>query len=117
MSRPIFSGLNRSVFDEANPAPYIKGAVRGVSEEVVRKISADKKEPKWMLEHRLQSLKVFHEKPMPAWGADLSKLDLDQIIFFTKHGAGNTENWGEVPEEIRRPALLAVERMLAVPRD
>ncbi len=102
MSRPIFSGLNRSVFDEANPAPYIKGAVRGVSEEVVRKISADKKEPKWMLEHRLQSLKVFHEKPMPAWGADLSKLDLDQIIFFTKHGAGNTENWGEVPEEIRK---------------
>lgn len=101
-SRPIFSGLHRAVFDEANPAPYIKGAKRGVSEEIVRKISAEKEEPSWMLEHRLRSFKIFLEKPMPAWGADLSRLDFDDIIFYAKHGAAETDDWGEVPEEIRK---------------
>ena len=77
---PIFAGLNRDVFDTANPAPYAEGAARGVSEKLVRQISADKNEPKWLLEHRLESLKIFEEKPMPTWGADLSSLDLDDII-------------------------------------
>ena len=100
--RPIFSGLSRDVFDTANPAPYAEGRPRGLSEGIVRQISADKGEPGWMLEHRLQSLKVFREKPMPTWGADLSRLDFDKIIYYAHPGAGNTDDWGEVPEEIRR---------------
>lgn len=100
--KPIFSGLSRSTFDEANPSPYADGATRGVNEEVVRRISSDKNEPAWMLEHRLKSLAIFKEKPMPTWGADLSRLDLDDIIYFAKHGAEETDDWGEVPEEIRK---------------
>ncbi|MFA6039600.1 MAG: Fe-S cluster assembly protein SufB [Candidatus Peribacteraceae bacterium] len=102
MPKPIFSGLDRSVFDTANPAPYAEGLTKGLSEAVVRKISGDKNEPQWMLEHRLASLKVFHEKPMPTWGADLSGLDFDKIIYYAHPGAENTDDWGEVPEEIRR---------------
>lgn len=102
MTKPIFAGLNRSVFDDANPAPYAKDAQRGVDEQLVRKISAEKNEPAWMLEHRLASLKVFQEKPMPTWGADLSSLDLDDIIYYATAGAGESESWGEVPEEIRK---------------
>jgi Fe-S cluster assembly protein SufB len=99
---PIFSGLNRDVFDTANPSPYADGAMRGVSEELVRQISADKNEPAWMLEHRLEALNIFLEKPMPTWGADLSSLDLDDIIYYARSGAENTDNWEEVPEDIRR---------------
>ena len=98
----IFSGLSRATFDEANPAPYADGAVRGVSEEVVRRISSEKGEPDWMLEHRLTCLELFQKMPMPTWGADLSKLDLDDIIYYAVAGAGNSESWGEVPEEIRK---------------
>ena len=101
-STPIFSGLNRSTFDEANPSPYTDGVKKGVSEELVRRISKDKNEPEWMLEHRLLSLKIFKEKPMPTWGADLSKLDLDDIIYYASAGAGNSETWAEVPEDIRK---------------
>jgi Fe-S cluster assembly protein SufB len=102
-SQPIFSGLTRDIFDAANPAPYAEGAVRGVSEELIRQISADKKEPAWMLEHRLQSLKIFREKQMPMWGADLSTLDLDDIIYYARTGAtNNAEDWKEVPEDIRK---------------
>ncbi len=101
-SEPIFSGLNRSVFDTANPAPYAEGAKRGVDEELVRRISADKREPDWMLEHRLACLRIFREKPLPSWGPDLSRLDLDDIIYYASAGAGESDTWGEVPEEIRR---------------
>ena len=102
MSTPIFAGLDRSVFDDANPSPYTDGVKKGVDEVLVRRISADKKEPQWMLELRLQSLKIFKEKPMPLWGADLTKLDLDNIIYYARHGAGETDNWEEVPDEIRK---------------
>ena len=103
MSRkPIFSGLSRSVFDDANPSPYTDGVKKGLSEELVRQISADKNEPAWMLKHRLESLKIFYEKELPTWGADLSALDLDDIIYYARAGAGNSETWGEVPPEIRR---------------
>lgn len=102
MSQPIFSGLSREIFDTANPAPYAEGAKRGVDEEVVRRISSDKKEPEWMLKHRLESLKIFRDKPMPTWGADLSTLDLDDIIYYARAGASNTDDWGEVPEDIRK---------------
>ncbi len=101
--KPIFSGLSRSVFDDANPSPYTDGIQRGVNEALVRQISKDKNEPKWMLEHRLMSLKIFKEKPMPTWGADLSKLDLDNIIYYARTGAGaDTDDWKEVPPEIRK---------------
>lgn len=100
--KTIFGHLSRDIFDTANPAPYAEGAKRGVDEELIRKISSDKKEPEWMLEHRLKSLQIFREKPMPTWGADLSKLDLDDIIYYASAGSENTTDWGEVPEDIRR---------------
>ncbi len=98
----IFSGLSREILDTPNPSPYALNAKRGVDEELVRKISADKNEPAWMLEHRLASLKIFQEKEMPTWGADLSKLDLNDIIYYASAQAGESATWGEVPEEIRK---------------
>ncbi len=49
-------------------------AQRGLSEAVVRDISAKKNEPEWMLEHRLKALRIFERKPMPNWG---SKVGID----------------------------------------
>ena len=50
-------------------------ARRGLSEEVVRDISARKDEPQWMLDLRLKGLRLFDRKPMPNWGADLTGID------------------------------------------
>ena len=47
-------------------------AQRGLSEAVVRDISAKKDEPDWMLALRLKALAMFDKKPMPNWGSDLS---------------------------------------------
>lgn len=103
----IFAELNREIFDEANPAPYADAAVKGVSEELIRQISSDKDEPQWMLEHRLESLCIFQEMPMPQWGPDLSRLDLDDIIYYAKPVLRQAQDdtpsdWQEVPEDIRR---------------
>lgn len=98
----IFSRLDRQAFDTPNSASYARGAKKGVDEGVVRRISQDKQEPKWMLEYRLGSLKIFQEKAMPTWGADLSVLDLDDIIYYVRSGVEGTDDWGKVPEDIRK---------------
>lgn len=102
MPEPIFAGLSRTTFDTPSPSPYTDGLKKGLSEELVRQISADKNEPEWMLQHRLESLRIFYEKSLPSWGADLSGLDLDDIIYYARPGSENTKSWDEVPEEIRK---------------
>ena len=76
-------------------------ARRGLSEEVVRDISAKKDEPEWMLEKRLKALSIFERKPMPTWGADLSGIDFDQIKYFVRSTEGQAQSWEDLPEEIR----------------
>ena len=48
---------------------------KGISEEVVRQISAYKHEPEWMTEKRVEAYNIFMKKPMPKWGPDLSEID------------------------------------------
>ncbi len=76
-------------------------ARRGLSEDVVRDISAKKNEPEWMLERRLKALDIFDKKPMPTWGADLSGIDFDQIKYFVRSTEKQAENWEDLPEDIK----------------
>lgn len=74
----------------------------GLTEEVVREISAAKDEPEWMLEFRLKSYEAFKKMDMPTWGPDLSKIDFDDVVYYQK--AKNTKNarsWDDVPQEIK----------------
>jgi Fe-S cluster assembly protein SufB len=76
-------------------------AKKGLSEEIVREISAQKDEPKWMLDLRLKALKIFNEKPMPEWGGDISKLDFNDIHYYIRPQDKEKTSWEEVPEEIK----------------
>jgi Fe-S cluster assembly protein SufB len=94
--------ITRGLFDNANPENIELKSDEGINEEVVRQISKQKKEPKWMLNLRLQGLKEFLSIPMPVWGVDLSKLDLNKITYYLKpEGTSNTNNWNDVPEDIK----------------
>ena len=73
---------------------------KGLSEDVVRKISQIKEEPEWMLDFRLNALKVFNEKKLPDWGPDLSDLDFQNIKYYVRPGE-QSHSWEEVPDEIR----------------
>ncbi len=73
----------------------------GLSVELIEEISQEKGEPKWMLEHRLRSLKIFEELPMPRFGPDLSEVDFDDIAYYLR-SVEPVESWDELPEEIKR---------------
>ncbi|MEY3407742.1 MAG: hypothetical protein RL038_803 [Actinomycetota bacterium] len=76
-------------------------ARRGLSEEVVRDISAKKNEPQWMLDLRLKGLRLFDKKPMPSWGSDLSGIDFDNIKYFVRSTEKQATSWEELPEDIK----------------
>lgn len=97
----IFANLNRDIFDHKNAAVYMDEYSAGLSEELVRAISAEKEEPAWMLEYRLEGLKIFNEMALPTWGPDLSKLNLDEITYYAKLGMGQVGSWDDVPEDVK----------------
>ena len=74
---------------------------KGISEEVVRKISAYKNEPEWMLEYRLKAYRAFASMPMQEWGPDLSEIDFDDFTYYRKMSANTEKSWDDVPEEIK----------------
>jgi Fe-S cluster assembly protein SufB len=77
------------------------GARRGLSDDVVRDISAKKNEPEWMLERRLKALQIFGRKPMPNWGSDLSGIDFDNIKYFVRSTEKQAQTWEELPADIK----------------
>jgi Fe-S cluster assembly protein SufB len=81
----------------------MKNVKKGLSKELITRISKEKNEPKWMLEHRLKSLNVFLKTPMPNFGPNLSELDFENIIYYAKPGEiKNTHSWKNVPKDIKK---------------
>jgi Fe-S cluster assembly protein SufB len=75
---------------------------KGLTEETVRTISEIKGEPEWMTENRLKALRVFREKPMQDWGADLSGIDFDDIHYYASPTDDKFDAWDMVPEDIKK---------------
>ena len=95
--------LDQYKYDFVTDAEPVYRARKGLSEEVVREISAYKEEPQWMLDSRLKALQVYESKPMPTWGGNLSELDavLDEIYFYVRPQDRMEHSWEDVPEEIK----------------
>src|ERR1700753_1294401 len=94
-------GLGAYKSGGAHSAVAGASARRGLSEEVVRDISARKSEPQWMLDLRLRGLRMFGRKPLPTWGADLSEIDFDNIKYFVRSTEKQAESWDDLPEDIK----------------
>jgi len=73
----------------------------GLDRQAVLDISRQKREPDWMLKKRLEALDLFQKTPLPAWGPDLTGLDLGQIVYYSRPTAGESSSWSEVPDDIR----------------
>ena len=86
-----FSTDTKAVFDTG----------RGISEKVVRQISAYKNEPEWMLDLRVKAYKAFDEKKWPTFGPKLDMLNFDEYIYYIKSTDNISNNWNQVPEEIK----------------
>jgi Fe-S cluster assembly protein SufB len=93
--------LSRYKFGWADADTAGSGAKRGLSEEVVRDISAKKNEPEWILDLRLKGLRMFDRKPLPTWGADLADIDFDNIKYFVRSTEKQAASWDELPDDIK----------------
>ncbi|MBT8398720.1 MAG: Fe-S cluster assembly protein SufB, partial [Gemmatimonadetes bacterium] len=58
-------GLEEYKYGFVDEEKHIFRTQKGLSEEVVRQISAQKNEPEWMLKFRLKGLEIYNSKPMP----------------------------------------------------
>lgn len=91
----------RNALDTADSFLYSQ-KITGLTEDTVRKISAEQQEPQWMLDHRLMSLKKFYEMQMPTRWPSLEKLNLDEIVYFAKpENSEITANREEVDPKIK----------------
>ena len=85
--------------DDVKPV-YSTG--RGLTEEVVRQISAAKHEPQWMLDYRLKAYHIYKKLPMPKFGPDLSELDLKNMLYYQKMTDKKFRDWKDVPEDLKK---------------
>jgi Fe-S cluster assembly protein SufB len=83
---------------------YIFKSGRGLTEEIVTKISTMKNEPEWMLKFRLRALDLFRKKPMPTWANSelLNSIDFQNIFYYIKPSERQENDWDDVPEGIKQ---------------
>ena len=75
---------------------------QGLDVDVVKQISAMKKEPAWMTDFRVRSHEAFEAKPMPNWGSGvLQTIDFDSIYYYIKPTEGQAKTWEDLPAEIK----------------
>lgn len=74
----------------------------GLTAGIVGQISAEKNDPPWMREFRLEALKIYDELALPDWGPSLDGLRMENIVTYVRP---NTErmhaNWDDVPADIK----------------
>ena len=83
---------SEKIIQQATSAEYKEGFVtdveqelipKGLSEEVIRLISARKEEPEWLLEFRLDAFRKWQKMEMPHWAhLDLPEIDFQDIIYY-----------------------------------
>jgi Fe-S cluster assembly protein SufB len=83
---------------------YVFKPEKGLSEDIIRQMSAMKRESAWMLEFRLKAYRRFLRKPVPTWGGGglLETIDLDDLYYYIKPTEGQAKSWDMVPESIKR---------------
>src|SRR5712672_525640 len=101
MSAPDETGVGEiNKYDFITPSHAVFKAEKGLNAAMVSAISEMKKEPAWMRDFRLRSLKIFESKPMPRWGGNIG-IDFQDIYYYLKPTEHQGKTWDDVPAEIK----------------
>ena len=85
----------------------------GLNEGVIRTISKKKKEPEWLLDWRLKSLKRWKKMKKPSWGKiSYPEIDYQSISYFSEPKKKQLSSLDEVD-----PQLLETYNKLGIPLD
>ncbi len=85
----------------SKPENYEFKSARGLNRDIVKAISARKKEPEWMLKKRLEAYDIFLSRPMPSWGGDMSGIDFEDYYYYIKPTKDRAKSWEDLPQEIK----------------
>jgi Fe-S cluster assembly protein SufB len=97
----MLEGIGEYKYGFRDPDTYVFKSRKGLDRDIVEQISHMKGEPQWMLDFRLKAFEHYRQRPMPTWGGDLSKLDLDNIYYYVKPTEQESQSWDDVPETIK----------------
>ncbi len=83
---------------------YVFKSDKGLTKEIVERISTMKGEPDWMRDFRLKAYDIFLSKPMPTWGdtALLGEIDFADIHYFVRSTDRTERSWDDVPDDIKK---------------
>src|ERR1700722_1738148 len=94
--------LGRYKLGWSDDEDYIFKPKKGLSESIVREMSAMKKEPDWMRDFRLRALSRFEKRPMAEWFAvNMPDLDFEDIYYYIKPTSEQVEDWEDLPDAIK----------------
>ncbi|MEM1346483.1 MAG: Fe-S cluster assembly protein SufB [Pseudomonadota bacterium] len=88
-------------------------APKGLSEDIVRLISAKKNEPEWLLEWRLAAYRRWLQQPEPDWAL----LEIDPIDYQEQYYYAQPKSFAEKPKSLDEvdPKLLETYAKLGIP--
>ena len=86
---------------------------KGLNEEIIKFISAQKDEPEWMLEWRLNAFKVFNKLPKPKW----AKLNIPEIDYQDCYYYSIPKSLKDKPKSLDEidPEILKTYEKLGIP--
>jgi Fe-S cluster assembly protein SufB len=101
--------LGRYQLGWSDEEDYVFKPKKGLNEEIVREMSAIKKEPDWMRDFRLNAFRRFNRKDMfPLFRGmgdriayDLKDLDFSNIYYYVKPTEGQVKDWNDLPDSIK----------------
>lgn len=93
--------ISRSIYDVKDKVEYSYKTESGLTEKIIREISEKKEEPQWMLEKRLQALKIYEQLDIPPWMPDISALDMSHIDTYIRPRTDMKARWEDLPQNIR----------------
>ena len=91
----------RELYDHVDDVKNAYVSKPGVTLDLINEISSQKNEPEWMRVKRLASFEFYNKAALPKWGPDLSKLNLDEIVYYVRPDVLEATNWKDVPQEIK----------------
>jgi Fe-S cluster assembly protein SufB len=76
---------------------------RGLTADLVERISKMKGEPQWMTDFRLKALGHFRAAANPNWAnGQLDAIDYENIFYYVKTSDNDARTWEDVPDYVKR---------------
>ncbi len=93
-------GYKYGFHDEEKP---VFKSEKGLTPELVERISKMKGEPEWMTKFRLRALGFFRSHPNPVWAnGQLDEVDYENIFYYVRASDKGARSWEDVPEYVKR---------------